>query len=692
MKTKFLIFFLLTVFRATATDYFVNNNGGSGAGTSDATAWNIAKAQQMYNTLYAGDRLLFRAGQTFYTYLPITEQTGVAGSPITYGSYGAGAKPIISGLQTVTGWTPHPTIAGVYYASFDVPELQVVTVDGVMRQMGRYPKTGYMNIDSHSGRTSLTSSAIASMPFNPQGGRAVIKKARYIIDRQNILTRVGNTITIDEPNDDYGNANSIYELSDGNGWFVQAHVGTLTQLGDWYYDKIAKRLYVHFGGGNSSSHVIQAALYRDLASCMSRSFITFENLDLRGANLNLINAQYSNHIVVNNCYLTMASNGVVGLQGGGFGVVTNNTMEDLYNSSISTWETPNWIFSNNYTHRIHAYAGMGLSGDLNGSGVTMTGNDLTITYNRVVYSGYNGISFYGSYPDTVNGVAVPGKAGHNVLVANNYVDSFCINKDDGGGIYTYGSVDQKYNNRVIKNNIVTNGIGNKEGAGFFTDREAAMGIYLDNFSQDVRVEGNYVSHNTGAGIFFNSNRRDTAINNTVVDNDITAFLNLYTTNQINDQLYVTGNTFISMKDRPLVNFEMYQPLSLINTIGTFANNIYYSPFGTQSFFRIDDRQNQGMVLTDRTLSQWQSTFGKEQGSVVSTAPITSPTAYYEVTNFSPSPVTVPPTTVKRDVQNNSYSSEVQVGAYSGMFLIDTGIPIGLPATNFLKIYRKVRQQ
>jgi hypothetical protein len=54
--------------------------------------------------LNPGDSVLFDSGETWREQLTVP-CSGSAGSPITFGSYGSGAMPVISGANSVTGWT-----------------------------------------------------------------------------------------------------------------------------------------------------------------------------------------------------------------------------------------------------------------------------------------------------------------------------------------------------------------------------------------------------------------------------------------------------------------------------------------------------------------------------------------------------------------------------------------------------------
>src|SRR5437870_6369791 len=79
------------------TTYFVDNAAGndSNNGTSEATAWRtLGKVSNV--TLAAGDRVLFKRGGVWPGPLTLSK-AGTADNPITFGSYGSGALPVIQG-------------------------------------------------------------------------------------------------------------------------------------------------------------------------------------------------------------------------------------------------------------------------------------------------------------------------------------------------------------------------------------------------------------------------------------------------------------------------------------------------------------------------------------------------------------------------------------------------------------------
>ena len=73
--------------------YYVSATGNDAfAGTDLTTAWqSLTKVNAAMPTLTVGDQILFRKGNTFYDQLLITK------AGITFGTYGSGEKPILSG-------------------------------------------------------------------------------------------------------------------------------------------------------------------------------------------------------------------------------------------------------------------------------------------------------------------------------------------------------------------------------------------------------------------------------------------------------------------------------------------------------------------------------------------------------------------------------------------------------------------
>ena len=94
MKGAFLLASSLAACLAGATEYFVDSAAGddAAAGTSVAAAW---KSLDKVNAadLKPGDVVRFRRGGLWRGQL--VPHSGTPGAPVTYTSYGTGAKPIL---------------------------------------------------------------------------------------------------------------------------------------------------------------------------------------------------------------------------------------------------------------------------------------------------------------------------------------------------------------------------------------------------------------------------------------------------------------------------------------------------------------------------------------------------------------------------------------------------------------------
>lgn len=95
------------------TTYYISASGsGSQNGTSEAHSWSSSQIQTAYDTLACGDTLKAKRGDVFsYTNSPlVVDTTGcTVSTPITFDTYGSGAKPIFRGDRNVSSNTDGDT-------------------------------------------------------------------------------------------------------------------------------------------------------------------------------------------------------------------------------------------------------------------------------------------------------------------------------------------------------------------------------------------------------------------------------------------------------------------------------------------------------------------------------------------------------------------------------------------------------
>jgi len=225
----------LSLLSFSATYYVSNTGSDSNNGTSTSTAWQtLAKVNS--SNFVAGDQILFQKGGTFYGSITV-KNSGTSGNPITFGSYGAGENPIITGFTTVTAWT---NLGGNIWESTNavstLSTCEMVTVNGVNTAKGRYPNftntnNSYLFFQSHTGSTSITSSSLTGTP-DWTGAEAVVKTTLYTLHRCRITSQTGSTISWSVATD--------FEPTNGFGFFIQADARTLDVQNEWYFNPTTK--------------------------------------------------------------------------------------------------------------------------------------------------------------------------------------------------------------------------------------------------------------------------------------------------------------------------------------------------------------------------------------------------------------------------------------------------------------------
>ena len=95
----------------SGVNYYVDATNGDDTnnnGLSEGSPWKtIAKVKG--RTFNPGDAILFKRGEIWRDQLLIPS-SGNSIDPITFGAYGSGEKPIITGANIVTGWSPSGTL------------------------------------------------------------------------------------------------------------------------------------------------------------------------------------------------------------------------------------------------------------------------------------------------------------------------------------------------------------------------------------------------------------------------------------------------------------------------------------------------------------------------------------------------------------------------------------------------------
>lgn len=567
MKPLLFLLLVCTLQSASATTYYFSSvSGDDSRNASEAqhvsTPWKtLDKLNAVFNSLQPGDAVLLKRGETFYGSITVS-RSGSSGSPIVIGAYGSGNKPVITGLVAITDWTADESHKGVYEGNNSSlrSTVNAVIVNGVPQELGRYPNSddanaGYLTINSHDGKTSITSNDLSGST-NWTGAEVVVRAKRFVIDRGAITSQSENTISY--------NPSTKYEAQNKSGFFIQNDIKTLDKQGEWYYNAGSNKLSIFLGRKNPSSSKIQVPSIDNLISSNNISNVVFDNLQVEGANVCGFLIKNGSNISIKNCDIVFSGrDGVKVVNHKNFDI-ENSTVVNSNNNAIDLGfnGSENATIRNNVIRNTALFTGMEGSGDGKGLGIQSNGSGGTLEYNEIRSTGYVPLVFNGN----------------NVTVKNNYIDSFCLVKDDGGGIYSFtGSSKSTFSNRKVIGNIVLNGIGAAEGAGGSGwPGKSADGIYMDVNSANVDIRDNTVANCSNQGIYLHCSHEITIENNTVFN--CKKQLSMVEQNNHPEirNCVVSNNIFFSAQASQSIS-SLKSDADNVALFGKFDNNFYVKP-------------------------------------------------------------------------------------------------------------------
>ncbi len=642
------------------TVYYVDPNGSdSNTGTDVSHPWQTLTKVNGF-TFQAGDEILFKAGGTWTG--PLTTSTaGNSSHSIVYSSYGSGAKPIITGFKTLSGWSA--VGGGVYQASCTAcgSAVHMMTLDGVQQTIGRFPNAdaannGYLQYQSHSGTTSFTTNALDNST-DWTGAQVVMREQRWFINRYTITGQSGTAGNVTITHTDAGQT-----PIDNAQFFIQNDPATLDQLGEWYYNPSTQQVQVYFGGGGVGSHVVKVDTVASTVT-INKSYVVIDGLSIQGSGTNGVNvASAGASTIQNSDILFSGTNGIQINTSNNFNVLNNtvNHANDIgiyipYNGNSSSV-----TIKGNYVNDIGAMpAVMGTVDISNAIGImtrdTNSGqpDDFEdIEQNEVDNVGNDAIFF----------------GGNGTIINKNFINNCSLTRDDAGCIYTsnistpsttYSSI------RQVTNNIIIGGVGIQDGTNSFF---GTNGIYMDDYVHDVNISGNTVANLTRAGIFLHNNNRVTATNNLSYNNtkqQLEIQPNNAGVNIRNNTL--TGNTFITPTSQTLANIITASNGDTMAQYGSSNNNYFVHPSAVTKPFATS-----GSNVPNQTLAQWQAATSQDLGSHDVIIPSTGTSQFfYNATN---SPVNQALSGSYTNPAGTVFTSNISIPAYSSVFLMPTSAP------------------
>lgn len=639
--------------RGFASIYYISNSGNdSNSGLTTLLPWaSLAKVNS--SAFKPGDQILFQRGSTFYGSLTV-KNSGAAGNPITFGAYGTGDNPVITGFTTVNSWISlGNNIWESTNAVSTLPTCNMVAVNGVNTAMGRYPNanaanSGYLTYQSNT-VTSIKSSGLSGTP-DWTGAELVVRKNYYFHNRVAITSQSAGTLNY---------ATSISGLSNGYGFFIQDDPRTLDQQNEWYYNSTTKKIKIYSTTQPTNVRVssVEHPIWFSNTNSPT-SYINIENLDVTGSNSEAIyrwafglGSQRAHDITISNCNVSFG--GISGISIRAIKLtISNCNVSNINGTAINTNYCEQLSVANNSINNIGLLIGMIQTGVAYYSGATSgisasNSPNSTIQYNRITNVGYDGIN--------------AGSSGtYNTNISYNYINNYCLVTGDGGGIYwNLGA------SITATHNIILNGIAPIEGTN--QSFRQAVGIYLDHSADSSEVAYNTVYNASVYGIQMNSSNYINLHGNTVYAsgrNELMVHRWSPSPKAVGNTIsnnYLVSNS-LTIKIAAYISWENDASSQAVSN-----NNYYCRPLSESATISVNQPSTLGYVYYD--LIQWQTFSGKDVNSRTSPKTITDANDLQFYFNDTKEPKTINIDQPMMDVKGIKYYGKLTLQPFTSVVLI-----------------------
>lgn len=662
-----ILFFFIHTFLFGTNRYFSSSSGNdiTGNGTLAFPYASLQKLSTVLGGYPSGDSILFKRGDTFYGNITNLK------AGMNYSAYGTGAKPIITGLSTVTGWV---NIGGNLWeapVTNVAANVNLVIRNGVIQQIGRFPNAGianggYLTLTA-STYTSVTGPAL-STTTNWTGSELVVKVRRWDITRAIVTNHSGGVVTV--------GSNLPYIPTLGFGYFFQRDSRTLDVNGEWWYNSAASKLRV-FSTVNPSTFTYQIATQDRLFSSVYGT-LSVGNLSFYGCDKKAIFQNGGSFFKFYNCDINYSGAEAITVNSAENITVTGFNINNTLGSGIRVYAQytgpKNLYVNNNVIDSTCLIAGMEISDGINGSPALLCngGDNVYVDHNRVTYSGYNGIQWQGN----------------NVYVRNNFVDSFCMVRDDGAGIYVVENVNNLLipirTNRNVISNIVLKGVGTTDGtSGTGTFESSCNGLYFDLGSRTIVADSNTIAYIPGNGVHGNNDSNITMRNNTFFSGVVGFSFQRFQGASLMRSFTLKKNIYYPYRFR-YRNLAINQPTLLtkeqdIALMGVLDSNYYSLRPGTDTSLTAITQWQPGSTNTQDTKNNFPyltGTIGIETHSIN-----VANTGYLEYNASNVNRKVYFAGLSKKDPKGNIYNDSVTIPPWDSRILIPNGTTQTPPTAN-----------
>lgn len=570
-----LVIFMMPLSAQSEVTYYLSSSSGNDAndGLSEATAW---QTLEKLNSVKMADNstVLFKRGDTFRGEVSLIK----APKGITFSAYGTGDNPILAGSLEVKNWVPttHSALSTTIYEA-DVSALPL-TEDGIyhlfvndeLMVIARYPNVkspaerNWLNIDSSAGKNTLVDSALVA--YGKQdgywtGATLRVRSNSWYYNARQITGYSATEGKITFKNT--GGADSDLTLLADWGYFLDGKLEELDNPGEWFYDSVAKKVYLYPPAGTDpNKSLVEVSTYDiGLSVFQGESNAVVENLAFKHFITKCLSLHTSDNITVRNNFFNYCNAGISTYVANDF-LLSNNTITNSLTMGIgltgkSGTSVGNSVLEKNKIINTGMFAiyGRRWEGPDQGIGIKISsGKGYQLRQNTIENTCYTGIEML---------------EGENVL-ENNVIRKSLMILNDGGAITL------RSGKNIIRGNLILDSYGNvdesngraRAGADAGFHSSYGMGIFFYSAMNDNVIENNTIANNRDRGVFVDSSNNTIIRNNVIYNNRVQ--VELLGKNSGNR---VEGNIMYALTPKQ-------QGVNLTNetTNPTFSGNYYCNPY------------------------------------------------------------------------------------------------------------------
>ena len=647
MKNLYLFACWCTINNLFATDYYFSSSTGNNNTTinSQSTPWATLDKLNM-TSLSSGDRVFFRAGDTFRGQITVTQ------SNITFDSYGSGTKPIISGAEQVTGWN---LVSGKYEATV-TKTVKNFFVNHYEMTLARFPNNGsYRYLDTPNGRFGFSDTELTEGSGYWNNAKICVRTSQWSWEKTTVSGYTPGQIT-------YGTPTSLTAIA-GFGYFFYDKFELLDTDQEWYYEASAQKIYYIGSDPNvancevSVQDWVAGILINSNASNITIQNLAFHKQYQAGV---WISGNSSTGIVVNNCEFYGQYNH--GIQANGRNHEINNCFfRAVDGHGVDVSNGGNVTIHHSTFRRIGQFRNSGIGGQTNFSAIALNFVDnCAVHHNNIDSTGYCGISADGNY----------------ITVEKNIVKHAMLLLNDGAPLKTFGG---QSHHVTFRNNFASESNGNTEGMGNYANVFNTPGIYLDFDSNYITVEDNTIFDQTPKRLFLNGGTNNNTVQRNVVygTNFLIDLNGASRPTAIHDDV-IQNNVFFALSSSAVIMRQTESASSPGFNFGTIDYNYYFHPYNAN---RIALRMISGSP-SYYTLYSWQSSTANDTHTIGSPYSWTSGQNESELKmNQTDDVVTVQlgnGTTKYYDLNGNALCGSITLHPYTSKIVIRTTEACNLP--------------